>query len=267
MHGHDVRSAIAFRIRVLRGARKSMAGGVVLLLLLLTYPITLTKLALFAPFWLLYVALYPGISKLRSDGRFVTVSGLVRSRLVLLVKSGVLRSAQIIDYFGAINFRMIAFPSIALDIYNDFFSTHAHTYFCQISLVRRLVDCPYTDPLAIVMAKTYHFGNRKCLAVCDGRHRLGWTVAGAAGCVRVRTGDSARKPPVCRFAAALCRDIRSFTPQRAVERTAVNFLADIRCGASFSALVYNAPHNVRTNDKRARPRREAVVSDPRQKRI
>jgi hypothetical protein len=135
-------------------------AALVLLLLLLTYPITLTKLALFAPFWLLYVALLSGYFEARITvvlSLFLpALSGIV---LVLLVKSGVLRSAQIIDYFGAINFRMIAFPSIALDIYNDFFSTHAHTYFCQISLVRRLVDCPYTDPLAIVMAKTYHFGN------------------------------------------------------------------------------------------------------------
>jgi hypothetical protein len=54
---------------------------------------------------------------------------------------------------------MIAFPSSALDFYNDFFSKHDLTYFCQISFLKRLVDCPYADPLSIVMAKTYRLGN------------------------------------------------------------------------------------------------------------
>ena len=56
------------------------------------------------------------------------------------------------NYFGAVNFRMIAFPSSALDFYNDFFSTHDLTLFCQISFLKPLVDCPYSDPLSIVMA-------------------------------------------------------------------------------------------------------------------
>ena len=46
---------------------------------------------------------------------------------------------------------MIAFPSSALDFYNDFFSTHDLTYFCQISFLKPFVACPYSDPLSIVM--------------------------------------------------------------------------------------------------------------------
>ncbi|SHL50757.1 hypothetical protein SAMN05444159_6065 [Bradyrhizobium lablabi] len=132
----------------------------VLLLLLLIYPITLTKLALFAPFWLVYVALLSRFFGARTTvvlSLFLPLSaGIV---LAQLVKSGVLQHTQIINYFGAINFRMIAFPSIALDLYNHFFSTHTSTHFCQISFLKSFMDCPYTDPLAIVMAKAYQLGN------------------------------------------------------------------------------------------------------------
>ena len=54
---------------------------------------------------------------------------------------------------------MIAFPSIALDVYNDFFSTHDHTYFCQISFLKPLMGCPYNEQLSIVMANAYQLGN------------------------------------------------------------------------------------------------------------
>jgi hypothetical protein len=148
----------AFACFVARG--NSWRAAVVLLLLLLIYPITLTKLGLFAPFWLMYVALLSRFFEARTTVvlslLLPVLAGVV---LVLLVKSGALRSEQIIDYFGAINFRMVAFPSIALDLYNDFFATHDHTYFCQISFLKSFIDCPYADPLAIVMAKAYQFGN------------------------------------------------------------------------------------------------------------
>ncbi len=148
----------AFACFVARG--KQWRATIVLLLLLLTYPITLTKLALFAPFWLIYIALLSRYFETRTavvlSLLLPVLSGVI---LVLLTKSGVPRYEQIFSYFGAINFRMIAFPSIALDIYYDFFSTHNHTYFCQISFMKRFVDCPYTEPLAIVMAKAYHLGN------------------------------------------------------------------------------------------------------------
>jgi hypothetical protein len=63
------------------------------------------------------------------------------------------------NYFGPINFRMIAIPSSALDFYNDFFSTHDITYFCQISVLKPFADCPYGDPLSVVMQRAYQVGN------------------------------------------------------------------------------------------------------------
>ncbi len=129
-----------------------------LLLLLLFYPITLTKLALFAPFWLLFLALLP---------RFFEARTSVVLSLLLPISAGVILACAesgfpyepIRQYFGAVNFRMIAFPSIALDVYNDFFSTHDHTYFCQISFLKPFMGCPYNEYLSIVMAKAYQLGN------------------------------------------------------------------------------------------------------------
>jgi hypothetical protein len=129
-------------------------------LLLLFYPITLSKLTLFAPLWLLFLA---GFSK------FLDVRTTIVLSLFLPVSAGVILASlfsanalsfeQIKDYFYNVNLRMIAIPSIALDVYNDFFSAHDHTYFCQLSFLKRIVDCPYDEPLSVVMSKAYGLGN------------------------------------------------------------------------------------------------------------
>jgi hypothetical protein len=62
-------------------------------------------------------------------------------------------------YFDIVNIRMIATPSGALDIYNHFFASHPLTWFCQISVLKPLMHCPYGDPLAVVMQNTYELGN------------------------------------------------------------------------------------------------------------
>jgi hypothetical protein len=148
----------AFACFAARGNR--WCAATVLLLLLLFYPITLSKLALLAPFWLLFLTALSRYFEIRIAvvlSLFLPIlAGIV---LMLLFGFGVLSHLQIQQFFGAINFRMIAFPSIALDVYNDFFSTHDLTHFCQIALLKPLVNCPYADPLAVVMAKAYPLGN------------------------------------------------------------------------------------------------------------
>src|ERR1700730_2540242 len=150
-----------------------------LLLLLLFYPITLTKLALFAPFWLLFLALMSRFFEARICvvlSLFLPISAGVI--LVLLFKSEALSFRHMISLFGAINFRMIALPSVALDIYNDFFSTHHLTYFCQISVLKPFVDCPYADQLSIVMQKAYQIGNfNASLFATEGIASVGMTLA------------------------------------------------------------------------------------------
>jgi hypothetical protein len=61
-------------------------------------------------------------------------------------------------FFKVINIRMFAIQSSALDVYNSFFSTHPHTYFCQVTFLKRVMACPYDEPLSVVMQNTYTMG-------------------------------------------------------------------------------------------------------------
>jgi hypothetical protein len=122
-----------------------------LVLLLLFYPTTLSKLAFFAPLWLLFVAVL---------SRFVEARTTTVLTLLLPILAGIIFKGLGGDViFGTINFRMIAVPSSALDHYNDFFSKHDLTYFCQISYLKQLIACPYTEPLSTLMGKAYKVGN------------------------------------------------------------------------------------------------------------
>jgi hypothetical protein len=61
-------------------------------------------------------------------------------------------------YVGTVNSRMIAMPSLALEVYANFFSTHDLTHFCQINVLKPFVRCPYSEQLSIVMDKAYMYG-------------------------------------------------------------------------------------------------------------
>ena len=61
-------------------------------------------------------------------------------------------------YFEIVNFRMLAVPSSAMDVYNDFFFKHDLTHFCQIGILKSIINCPYHDQLSVVMMHAYPFG-------------------------------------------------------------------------------------------------------------
>jgi hypothetical protein len=142
----------AFGCFVIR--RHYWRAGITLALLLLFYPITLSKLAFFTPAWLLAMAL---LSKIFS-ARTTTVLSLLVPTLVGLILIILLEKAAL-PYFDLVNLRMIAVPSNAMDLYSDFFSNHDLTHFCQITILKALINCPYQDQLSIVMAGTYELGN------------------------------------------------------------------------------------------------------------
>src|SRR3954466_5991107 len=58
-----------------------------------------------------------------------------------------------------INLKSVDFPSIAVDVYNDYFSSHSLTHFCQINLLKPFIECAYSVPLAVIMQEAYHVGN------------------------------------------------------------------------------------------------------------
>ena len=146
----------AFRVR---GAGGRAAAA--LALILLFYPVTLTKLTLFAPLWLLLLL---ALSKF-AEIRIAVVLSLAVPIAIGVVLGLLYKMAQVLSYevafpfFGAVNFRTIAVASLAIDIYNDFFATHPVTYFCQISVLKAVVACPYREPLALLMANNYQLGN------------------------------------------------------------------------------------------------------------
>ena len=136
--------------------RRYWRAGAVLLVLLLHYPVILAKTAFFAPVWLVYMAVL-----LRIFGaRMAVVLSLLVPGLVGLLAFSVHEGdiTRPWTYFSNVNFRMLAIPSIAMDVYNEFFSKHELTHFCQIGILKAFVSCPYDEPLSIVMRNNFPFG-------------------------------------------------------------------------------------------------------------
>jgi hypothetical protein len=125
-----------------------------LILMLLFYPITLSKFALFSTVWFIVVLVLSRIF----EARAATILSILLPMLL-----GVILVAKYLNdytqyYFGVVNIRMMATPSSAMDVYNDFFSNHPLTWFCQISLLKPLMSCPYQEQLSVVMEEAYQLG-------------------------------------------------------------------------------------------------------------
>ncbi|TYL91716.1 hypothetical protein FXB40_27720 [Bradyrhizobium rifense] len=139
----------AFACFVARG--NIWRAAAVLVLSVLFYPVTLTKFAIFTPVWLVFVAFL---------ARYFGSRTAVIFSLLLPLLAGLLTSifAVLPTLFYTINFRMMIIPSNAFDIYNDYFSRHELTHFCQIGLLKPLLSCPYSEPLTNVMKQAYELG-------------------------------------------------------------------------------------------------------------
>jgi hypothetical protein len=133
-------------------------AGLVLILLLLFYPITLTKFAFFTPAWLIALAVLSRLVEARTSV-IASIAAPMLLGLVTLVLTGASLESVPGKYFDLINIRMMATASSALDIYNHFFAHHPLTWFCQVSVLKLLTHCPYQEPIAVVMQNTYGLGN------------------------------------------------------------------------------------------------------------
>ena len=131
-----------------------LRASVALLLLLLVYPVTLSKLVLLAPFWLVGIVL---LSKIFSTRTTVVMSLL--APVLIGLSLHLLFPDQTKLYYSVVNLRLVAIPSNSLDVYNDFFSRHDLTRFCQISVLKRFMSCPYQEPLWTLLSKEYGLGN------------------------------------------------------------------------------------------------------------
>jgi hypothetical protein len=176
-------------------------AAVALMLLLLLYFVTLTKITLIAPFWLLFLTMLSRFFEIRMAAVLsLLLPVAVGVASVPLIMAGVLSHDPVNPIFGLVNFRMLAVPSMVLDIYFDFFSNHKVTYFCQISFLKHIASCPYSDQLAVVMER-YHFGSLNgSLFATEGVASLGATLApiSALACgliIAIANGASHHLPP------------------------------------------------------------------------
>jgi hypothetical protein len=141
-----------FACFVWRGERLKAAG--VLLLLLCYYPVTLSKLALFGPAWLVFIVAISSVLGARVSTILSLLVPIFAGTILAIFFNG-----QPAIYYDTVNFRMITVPSSALDIYNDFFARHDLTHFCQIRFLKAAMSCPYQDQLGAVMKEAYGLGN------------------------------------------------------------------------------------------------------------
>ncbi|MCA6121829.1 hypothetical protein J6500_07935 [Bradyrhizobium sp. WSM 1704] len=139
--------------------KKIWRAAAALLILLVFYPVTVSKIALLASAWLVVMAVLSRIFELRIA---VIVSLLVPLAIGLvmftLFKFELVPYSASIPYFGLVNFRMVAIPSLAMDYYNDFFFKHDLTYYCQIGVLKRVMPCAYDEPLSAVIYKAFGIG-------------------------------------------------------------------------------------------------------------
>lgn len=132
--------------------KKWVPAGGILCLILCFYPVTLSKIVLLAPFLMAFFCLLGRTF----EAPLATIMSLAIPTLFGLAAFIILAEPL---PFGLINFRLNAIPASALDHYNDFFSSHDTTRFCQVSFVKRIFGCIYTEPLSVVMGKAYRLGN------------------------------------------------------------------------------------------------------------
>jgi hypothetical protein len=153
--------------------KRYWSAAVILVALLFFYPVTLSKSALFTPFWLAGLL----VLTMMVEARAAAVISLMGPTLLGLVLVNLFydRAAQ---YFMVINFRMMTIPSVGMDVYNDFFSRHELTHFCQINLLKRVIACPYQEPLAVMMERIYDLGNfNASLFATEGIASVGYVFA------------------------------------------------------------------------------------------
>lgn len=188
--------------------RRFVLAAFSILLILCFYPILLNKTVLLAVVWLPFLFV---VFRIFEPKRAAALALLIPMAVCLIVYVAVpdgnpaARLAALT--LGSVNYRMFAFPSIALDRYSDFFATHELTYFCQITIVRAIKGCPYAYQLGAVMAERYGMGNLNAsLFATEGIASVGpiWAPLSALFCglvLSVGNSVSARLLP-CLMAAS-----------------------------------------------------------------
>lgn len=134
--------------------KKPWHASAVLLISLSFYPITLSKLTLFTPAWLVILAVISKISEARVTAIVSLLVPMLVGVILILAVGETTR-----QYFDNVNMRMIIIPSSAMDVYNEYFARHDLTHFCQIWVLKPFVRCALEYPLSVEMQNNYVLGN------------------------------------------------------------------------------------------------------------
>ena len=176
-------SLLPFLFACLVSRKAFWQAGAVLMLMLCFYPVEVSKTTFFAPFWLVMMAV---LSRALGARIAVVLSLLLPTfvgvLLFWLIDGNGLLSRMASIYFLNVNFRMGAVPSLAIDLYNEFFSKHELTHFCQIGILKRFFDCPYQQQLSVVMFNYFPAGGayNASLFATEGIASVGWLYAPVA---------------------------------------------------------------------------------------
>ena len=140
--------------------RRYVLAAASIVLIASFYPVLLNKTVLVGALWLPFLFF---MFQMFEPRRAAILSLLLPTAFCLVFHAVAPSSGPVrflADYaFGLANVRMLAVPSIAMNYYSDFFASHSQTWFCQINLMRSLVDCPYAGQLGPSFEDSYHVGN------------------------------------------------------------------------------------------------------------
>ena len=180
--------------------RKQIAAALCLISMMY-YPVTLTKTSLMAGPFIVFMAILSS----RIEPRMASIlSLLVPVAIGIASVAGInVHHLDVVRHaiFGILDFRLLAIPSSSLDHYFEFFNHHQLTGFCQISFLKPLMACPYSDQLSVVFAKQYGMGNMNAsLFATEGVASVGttWMPLSALACgfiVAIANRVSSGLPP------------------------------------------------------------------------
>jgi hypothetical protein len=119
------------------------------------------RVAVLMPMWVAYIGLAGRWFFRDSMLRYVFT---VMAPFVFFFSLGLIlgledRTSTFYDAFTLANYRLYAVPAISFPVYYNYFATHPYTYWSHIGFIGNFVHYPYGQPLALVMADAYAFGN------------------------------------------------------------------------------------------------------------
>ena len=159
LDGWLVSALLPFAFAWFATQRRYRAAALSIILMAAFYPVLLNKTVAFAGVWLPFLFILFSLLEARRATVLSLLLPMLGGLIVLLLTYVGLPDKIFALVFGGVNYRMLAFPAIALDRYLDFFAHHDLTHFCQVGIVRSFTGCPYQFQLGAEMESHYHMGN------------------------------------------------------------------------------------------------------------